>query len=164
MRSISLNPTNEELDDMINEIETDLHEDFKLKKEVEQENKKEVEKENKNDKNKNKKEKKCVARIDFPEFLAFLARKSITDDEDSLKEAFNMFSNESQHIDTDSMIKVLKDLGEPVFREGYEDTVKTLIEQSDIDGDSKISFEGKSINFCFLFCISTIYFNNKIKI
>lgn len=144
MRSISLNPTNEELDDMINEIETDLHEDFKLKKEVEQENK--------NDKNKNVKEKKSVARIDFPEFLAFLARKSIADDEDSLKEAFKMFSNESEHIDSDSMIKVLKDLGEPVFREGYEDTVKTLIEQSDIDGDSKISFEGKLL-FFFVFLI-----------
>ena len=66
MQSISLNPTENELNEMINEAETT------------------------NDKS-----------IDFPEFLAFLSRKTIVDDKNDseLKRAFELFCNEENYID-----------------------------------------------------------------
>ena len=106
MQSISLNPTENELNEMINEAETT------------------------NDKS-----------IDFPEFLAFLSRKTIVDDKNDseLKRAFELFCNEENYIDARSMTKLLKELGEPVD----EKEIEKLIREADLDGDNKISQEGK---------------------
>ncbi len=108
MQSISLNPTENELNDMINEAETT------------EENS-----------------------IDFPEFLAFLSRKSILDKENrsELKQAFKVFCNEDDMIDSQSMKKVLTELGEIV---NFKD-IDELIRKADVDGDGKISFEGSFI-------------------
>lgn len=104
MQSISLNPTENELNEMINEAETT------------------------NDKS-----------IDFPEFLAFLSRKTIVDDKNDseLKRAFELFCNEENYIDARSMTKLLKELGEPVD----EKEIEKLIREADLDGDNKISQE-----------------------
>lgn len=110
MQSISLNPTENELNEMINEAETT------------------------NDKS-----------IDFPEFLAFLSRKTIVDDKNDseLKRAFELFCNEENYIDARSMTKLLKELGEPVD----EKEIEKLIREADLDGDNKISQEGKIFFF-----------------
>ena len=110
MQSISLNPTENELSEIISEAETT--------------------KENS---------------IDFPEFLAFLSRKTILNkgNEKELLRAFEVFSNgeNGKHdmIDTQSMMKVLKDLGEPADF----DEIDELIRTADVNGDHKISFDGK---------------------
>lgn len=107
MQSISLNPTETEITDMINEAETS--------------------KENS---------------IDFPEFLAFLSRKTIVDETNSaeLYKAFELFCNqekEENYIDADSFMNVLEELGEPHTRKEIE----KLIKEADVTGDGKIRFD-----------------------
>lgn len=107
MQSISLNPTKNEINDMINEAETT------------------------NDQS-----------IDFPEFLAFLSRKTIVDDKDEseLKRAFKVFCNEETNmIDTESMKRLLGEIGEP---DDHVD-IERLLREADVDGDSQICFEGE---------------------
>ena len=106
MQSISLNPTESEIKEMINEAETDQS-----------------------------------GSVDFPEFLALLARKTIanTDDEEQMKNMFNFFSNcEHTHIDAKSLGKVLESLDEPVDKK----TLEELVIQSDVSGEGTINYEG----------------------
>lgn len=112
MQSISLNPTESEISEMINEAETNKD-----------------------------------GMIDFPEFLALLARKTIanTDNEDEMKKMFNFFSNGSKSIDDKTLSKVLEELDEPVEKTKLEE----LVLQSDVSGEGKINFEGKFIKMFY---------------
>jgi calmodulin len=107
MQSISLNPTESEIRDMINEAETS--------------------KENS---------------IDFPEFLAFLSRKTIVDENNpaEMQKAFEIFCGQDKKdfIDANSFMEVLKELGEPFTKEEIE----KLIKEADVTRDGKLRFEG----------------------
>ena len=141
MRSISLNPTENEINEMISEVETS------------QKNLKQ------NEHNPNN-ENKPSDTIDFPEFLAFLSRKTIVDDksdDEYFQRIFSLFASDTeQFITTESMIKLIEEVGEPINKE----QIQKLINESDVDGDSKISFEGK---YFFYLNLKNYLFTNKFN-
>lgn len=137
MRSIGLNPTNLEMKDMISEVDTDLH----LRSDIA---KSEGDHEEK---------KPPYGVIDFPEFLAFLSRKSIpiTDEHFSMfksKKAeptasdSNSSSNKDGIITVDSLVDVLRSIGEPVEEKDYKNRVTEIFKEAQF-GDDGINFKGK---------------------
>ena len=84
------------------------------------------------------------ASLDLPEFIAFMARKVSNIEEASesdIKSAFNLFAT-GDYIDAHGFSRMLKSIDEPVGH-GTINSLNTLIEEADSDGDGKISFEGE---------------------
>ena len=80
--------------------------------------------------------------MDFPEFLALMARKINADDtEDEMKEAFRVFDKEGNgFISAAEMRHIMMNLGEKLT----EDEVDEMVHEGDIDGDGQINYEGKA--------------------
>ena len=78
--------------------------------------------------------------MDFPEFLALMARKITADDtEDEMKEAFRVFDKEGNgFISAAEMRHIMMNLGEKLT----EDEVDEMVHEGDIDGDGQINYEG----------------------
>ena len=70
--------------------------------------------------------------MDFPEFLALMARKINGDDtEDEMKEAFRVFDKEGNgFISAAEMRHIMMNLGEKLT----EDEVDEMVHEGDIDG------------------------------
>ena len=85
--------------------------------------------------------------IDFPEFISFLSRKSITTSD--LHKVYADFTTDkektkqSKPITSELLLRILGDLGEPVNEQIYKETVERLIKESDTDGDGEINEDGK---------------------
>ena len=81
--------------------------------------------------------------MDFPEFLALMARKINADDtEDEMKEAFRVFDKEGNgFISAAEMRHIMMNLGEKLT----EDEVDEMVHEGDIDGDGQINYEGETL-------------------
>lgn len=95
--------------------------------------------------------------IDFPEFLAFLSRKTIVDETNSaeLHKAFEVFCDQERtdsYIDANSFMSVMDELGEPYKRKEIE----KMIREADVTGDGKIRFEGLTFTLVSKILIKTI--------
>jgi len=104
MRSLGQNPTEAELQDMINEVDVDQN-----------------------------------GTIDFPEFLAMMAKKmKDTDSEEEIKEAFKVFDKDGNgFISAAELRHVMTNLGEKLT----DEEVDEMIREADIDGDGQINYE-----------------------
>ena len=82
--------------------------------------------------------------MDFPEFLALMARKINADDtEDEMKEAFRVFDKEGNgFISAAEMRHIMMNLGEKLT----EDEVDEMVHEGDIDGDGQINYEGEDLS------------------
>ena len=80
--------------------------------------------------------------MDFPEFLALMARKINADDtEEEMKEAFRVFDKEGNgFISAAEMRHIMMNLGEKLT----EDEVDEMVHEGDIDGDGQINYEGEA--------------------
>ena len=78
--------------------------------------------------------------MDFPEFLALMARKLNTEDiEEEMKEAFQVFDKDGNgFISTAELRHVMVNLGERLCDEEVEEMVK----EADMAGDGQINYEG----------------------
>ena len=113
MRSIGLNPTNNEIREMINELDTDLHLPEDLLK---------IHSDSMDEK------RKIKNIIDFPEFLAFLSRKSL--DDHNLDACFNKLRGKDSKITINSLLKLLEEIGEPVNEGEYREKVENLFKEA----------------------------------
>uniref|UniRef100_A0A1B0G2V8 EF-hand domain-containing protein n=1 Tax=Glossina morsitans morsitans TaxID=37546 RepID=A0A1B0G2V8_GLOMM len=114
MRSLGQNPTEAELQDMINEVDAD-------------------------GKWKNGKTGKRNGTIDFPEFLTMMARKmKDTDSEEEIREAFRVFDKDGNgFISAAELRHVMTNLGEKLT----DEEVDEMIREADIDGDGQVNYE-----------------------
>ena len=75
--------------------------------------------------------------IDFPEFLAMMAKKMRHSDPDfEIKEAFAVFSDGDEFIPEDRIREIMENLGEKLT----DKTLQNLILEADHDGDGKINY------------------------
>lgn len=107
MRALGQNPSETELQDMINEVDEDRS-----------------------------------GSIEFPEFLAMMARKMHGTDADSanddIREAFRAFDKDSDgYISAAELRHVMTHLGEKLTDKEVDD----MLRQADIDGDGKVNYE-----------------------
>ncbi|CAF91408.1 unnamed protein product, partial [Tetraodon nigroviridis] len=121
MRSLGQNPTEAELQDMINEVDADEGV-LPLK---------------------------MLAvlgfpstgngTIDFPEFLTMMARKmKDTDSEEEIREAFRVFDKDGNgYISAAELRHVMTNLGEKLT----DEEVDEMIREADIDGDGQVNYE-----------------------
>ncbi|KAI4879343.1 hypothetical protein NFI96_006603, partial [Prochilodus magdalenae] len=81
--------------------------------------------------------------IDFPEFLTMMARKmKDTDGEEEIREAFRVFDKDgNSYISAAELRHVMTNLGEKLT----EEEVDQMIREADIDGDGQVNYEGEAI-------------------
>jgi len=77
--------------------------------------------------------------IDFPEFLAMMARRtSHIDSEEELREAFRTCDNDGDgYISTTELWQMMANLGERLTVSEVEDMIRV----ADADGDGKVNYE-----------------------
>ncbi|ELT93937.1 hypothetical protein CAPTEDRAFT_147994 [Capitella teleta] len=77
--------------------------------------------------------------MDFPEFLALMARKMNSEDiEEEMKEAFRVFDKDGNgFISTAELRHVMVNLGERLA----DDEVEEMIREADMAGDGQINYE-----------------------
>eukprot|EP00004_Rigifila_ramosa_P025521 TRINITY_DN7653_c0_g1_i1.p1 TRINITY_DN7653_c0_g1~~TRINITY_DN7653_c0_g1_i1.p1 ORF type:complete len:176 (+),score=59.80 TRINITY_DN7653_c0_g1_i1:78-530(+) len=104
MRSLGQNPTETELQDMVNEVDTDTN-----------------------------------GSIDFPEFLAMMARKmKDTDSQEEIREAFKVFDKDGNgFISAAELRHVMTNVGEKLT----DGEVDEMIREADVDGDGQINYD-----------------------
>mmetsp|Transcript_4909 Transcript_4909/g.12229 ORF Transcript_4909/g.12229 Transcript_4909/m.12229 type:complete len:151 (-) Transcript_4909:199-651(-) len=104
MKSLGKNPTDDELDAMIAEVDED-----------------------------------GSGEIEFPEFLALMAKKlQAADSIEEMREAFQVFDRDKSGSVTAAELKhVMNNLGEIVT----DDEVEEMIREADEDGDGELSFD-----------------------
>jgi len=78
--------------------------------------------------------------IDFPEFLTMMARKmKDTDSEEEIREAFRVFDKDGNgFISAAELRHVMTNLGEKLT----DEEVDEMIREADIDGDGQVNYEG----------------------
>ena len=78
--------------------------------------------------------------IDFPEFLAMMARQvREADTEEEIREAFKVFDKDGNgFISAAELRHVMTNLGEKLT----DEEVDEMIREADIDGDGQINYEG----------------------
>ncbi|NXN20916.1 CALM protein, partial [Nycticryphes semicollaris] len=79
--------------------------------------------------------------IDFPEFLTMMARKmKDTDSEEEIREAFRVFDKDGNgYISAAELRHVMTNLGEKLT----DEEVDEMIREADIDGDGQVNYEGE---------------------
>ena len=79
--------------------------------------------------------------MDFPEFLALMARKIDADEsEDEVKEAFRVFDKEGNgFIPSAELRHIMTNLGEKL----NDDEVEELVLEGDVTGEGHVNYEGK---------------------
>jgi calmodulin len=79
--------------------------------------------------------------IDFPEFLTMMARKmKDTDSEEEIREAFRVFDKDGNgFISAAELRHVMTNLGEKLT----DEEVDEMIREADIDGDGQVNYEGE---------------------
>ena len=77
--------------------------------------------------------------IDFPEFLTMMARKmKDTDTEEEIREAFRVFDKDGNgYISAAELRHVMTNLGEKLT----DEEVDEMIREADIDGDGQVNYE-----------------------
>uniref|UniRef100_A0A8W8NU75 EF-hand domain-containing protein n=1 Tax=Magallana gigas TaxID=29159 RepID=A0A8W8NU75_MAGGI len=119
MRSLGQNPTEAELQDMINEVDADAIAYF------------------------GPIQTNCCGigngTIDFEEFLLMMARKmKDTDSEEELREAFRVFDKDGNgFISAAELRHVMTNLGEKLT----DEEVDEMIREADLDGDGMVNYE-----------------------
>ena len=80
--------------------------------------------------------------MDFPEFLAMMARKMDADDgEEEAREAFRIFDKEGNgFISGAEMRHIMMNIGDKMT----DEEVTEMIQKADIYGDEQINYEGWS--------------------
>ena len=132
MRSLGQNPTEAELQDMINEVDADGWCDFSnIYFALENYFWQRLE------------EFLPIlgnGTIDFPEFLTMMARKmKDTDSEEEIREAFRVFDKDGNgFISAAELRHVMTNLGEKLT----DEEVDEMIREADIDGDGQVNYEG----------------------
>lgn len=120
MKSIGLNATDSEIQEMLAEADTAKHNENKEK------DKKEIDKQ----------------KIDFPEFLAFLARKTVENEpvESTIEKIFSAFdisgkeNTKDKLISAKDLMKFLESIEEPYDKK----EIRTLFQESSIYGSKKL--------------------------
>lgn len=110
MKSVSLNATETELEDMIKEVDTEGN-----------------------------------RQMDFPEFVAAMARKSLLPQEADLASAFHSFDRDNTgYITARKLAEILQEVGELTEEAEIESLIKDASLFGRADGDEpRISFEGR---------------------
>lgn len=83
--------------------------------------------------------------LDFPEFLAMMARKmKDTDSEEEIREAFKVFDKDGNGIISAAELRhVMTNLGEKLT----DEEVDEMIREADVDGDGVIDY-GEFVKAC----------------
>ncbi|KAJ6466853.1 calmodulin [Mycena sanguinolenta] len=104
MHSLGKNPTESELQDMINEVDVDRN-----------------------------------GTIDFPEFLAMMAKKfQDTDSEEEIRQTFAVFDKDGNGtISVTELQQVMRSLGEKLT----DREVEEMMREADVDGDGEINYD-----------------------